>query len=354
MFIRAMQSGRHPVLAQVIPVRRCNLACTYCNEYDRTSAPVDTEEMLRRIDRLTELGASIITFSGGEPTLHPELDRLIVRVRERGAIATLITNGLLLTRERIEALNHAGLDYLQISIDNVVPDPTSHKSLRVLDKKLELLAGFAEFNVTINSVLGSALANPEDALAVAERARQLGFTSTVGLLHDGEGQSASLAEAATAIYARIRKLDRSLFSFAHQDFFQRNLIRGRGNDWHCPAGRRYLYVCEDGLVHYCSQQRGYPAIPLARYSAGDLDREGAKVKPCAPMCTVSCVHQVSMLDRFRSQPDVALDSILRARKEQDPDFREPALVRALAWMFLDAGRRRWFGKAAVWLGGARG
>src|SRR5438270_13735936 len=100
MFVRAMASPHHPILAQIIPIRRCNLACTYCNEFDKDSPPVPTAEMLRRIDKLGELGTSIITFSGGEPTLHPELDLLIQRVRQRGAIATLITNGYLLTPGR--------------------------------------------------------------------------------------------------------------------------------------------------------------------------------------------------------------------------------------------------------------
>ena len=97
MFVHTMQEGTHPVLAQIIPVRRCNLDCAYCNEYDKVSAPVELEKMLRRIDKLADLGCSIITLSGGEPTLHPELDAIISRIRERGAIATLITNGLLLT-----------------------------------------------------------------------------------------------------------------------------------------------------------------------------------------------------------------------------------------------------------------
>ena len=64
MFARAMVSPNHPILEQIIPVRRCNLACTYCNEFDRHSPPVATREMLDRIDKLGELGTSIITFSG--------------------------------------------------------------------------------------------------------------------------------------------------------------------------------------------------------------------------------------------------------------------------------------------------
>src|SRR5207253_539708 len=146
------------------------------------------DEMFRRIDKLHELGCAIITQSGGEPLLHPELDRIIARVRGGGALAGMITNGYLLTAGRIRQLNRAGLDHLQISIDNAMPDETSKKSLKVLDQKLVLLAEHAEFQVNINSVLGSSVKNPEDALAVARRALALGFTSTVGVLHDGNGQ----------------------------------------------------------------------------------------------------------------------------------------------------------------------
>ena len=45
--------------------------------------------------------------------------------------------------------------------------------------------------------------------------------------------------------------------------FQEDVADGREHNWRCRAGARYLYICEDGLVHYCSQQRGYPGIPLA-------------------------------------------------------------------------------------------
>jgi MoaA/NifB/PqqE/SkfB family radical SAM enzyme len=238
-----MHSASHPILAQIVPIRRCNLDCAYCDEYDKTSAPVPLETMLRRIDRLAELGTTIITLSGGEPTLHPDLDTLIRHIRNCGAIATLITNGLLLTPDRIRALNRAGLDYLQISIDNVAPDDASKKSLRVLDRKLEWLARYAEFGVTINSVLGAAVRNPEDAITVGRRARELGFTSTVGILHGHAGQLQPLTPDQRSVYDRFRRLGTSLFSFAHFDHFQENIGRGLANDWHCRAGGRFLYVC---------------------------------------------------------------------------------------------------------------
>jgi MoaA/NifB/PqqE/SkfB family radical SAM enzyme len=347
MFVRAMQSASHPILAQIVPIRRCNLDCAYCNEYDRTSAPVPLETMLARIDRLADLGTTIITLSGGEPTLHPDLDAIIRRIRDRNAIATLITNGLLLTPARIQALNRAGLDYLQISIDNVVPDHVSKKSLQVLDLKLEWLAQYAQFGVTINSVLGGGIPNPQDAIAVGRRARELGFTSTVGILHDHDGQLKALQPEQRNVYDGFRRLKTGLFSFAHFDHFQENIGRGLPNDWHCRAGGRFLYICEDGLVHYCSQQRGRPGIPLDRYTVEDLRREAATPKGCAPFCTISCVHQTAMLDDFREYPRETLTGILDRRRAIDPGFRTPALVGVLSWLFLDQRRRGFFGKLMV-------
>jgi MoaA/NifB/PqqE/SkfB family radical SAM enzyme len=347
MFAKAMHSARHPILAHIIPVRRCNLACSYCNEFDAVSKPVPTGEMLRRIDQLADLGTTIITISGGEPLLHPDLDALVARIRARGAIATLITNGYLLVPDRIERLNRAGLDYLQISIDNVQPDETSKKSLKVLDQKLRWLAEYAEFSVTINSVLGSSVRNPEDAHTIARRARELGFGSTVGILHDHNGQLRPLGEDQIDIYQRIIALGGGLFSFAHYDRFQNNIARGLPNEWNCRAGSRFLYICEDGLVHYCSQQRGAPGIPLAQYSAANLEQEFHRKKPCAPFCTINCVHQTAMLDSFREQPRETLAAIIERRRQHDPAFQPPPLVNLLNWMFLRNSRRGIFGKAAL-------
>src|SRR5208282_4482431 len=115
--------------------------------YDDFSKPVPVETMTGRLDQLARLGTTIVTFSGGEPLLHPELDRLISHVRNRGIIAGMITNGYLLTAQRVQQLNNAGLDHMQISIDNVMPDDVSKKSLKVLDKKLQILAEHALFHV---------------------------------------------------------------------------------------------------------------------------------------------------------------------------------------------------------------
>src|SRR5438477_1707611 len=298
MVARALASTDHPLLAHIIPIRRCNLACEYCNEFDDFSKPVLTETMFQRVDKLAQLGTSVITISGGEPLLHPELDQIIRRIRRRGMIAGLITNGYLLVAERIERLNRAGLEWLQISIDNVTPDEVSKKSLKVLDKKLELLAEHADFHVNINSVVGGGVKNPQDALTIGRRAIELGFSSTIGIIHDGDGQLQPLNEEERQVYHAMKNLEKR--SFSRINYFQDNIAQGRPNDWRCRAGARYLYICEDGLVHYCSQQRGYPAIPLEKYSTDDIRREHRTEISCAPHWTVSSVHHVSGVAMWRS------------------------------------------------------
>ncbi len=299
MIFRGLASTDHPLLAHIIPMRRCNLACGYCNEYDDHSDPVPTAIVLERVDHLSRLGTAVVTISGGEPLLHPELEQVIRHIRRHRMIAGMITNGYLLSRRRIQSLNAAGLDHLQISIDNVQPDEVSMKSLKVLDRKLQYLVEEANFRVNINTVLGSGVRNPKDALAIARRAVELGFTCTVGIIHDGSGHLKPLAPQDREIFDAVRQLGKRGYARLTK-YFQENLAAGRPNRWRCRAGARYLYVCEDGLVHYCSQQRGYPGIPLVDYTRDDIRREYLTAKACAPFCTISCVHQSSLIDFWRA------------------------------------------------------
>ena len=345
MLALSLRHATRPVAAHLIPIRRCNLACAYCNEFDDHSAPVPTSDLLRRIDLLADLGTGIVTFSGGEPLLHPELDVAIRRIRMRGMVATLITNGYLLTRGRIQALNRAGLDHLQISIDNVVPDEISKKSLKVLDRKLEWLASDAEFDVVINTVVGGGVRNPDDALVIAQRAGELGLSTTVGVIHDHSGQLVPLEQHQREIAEQIGTSGRSTFDFSSYNRFQKNLAHGRPNDWHCRAGARYLYVCEDGLVHWCSQQRGRPGIPLEQYTPADLQREYHREKACAPWCTVGCVHRVAQVDDLRRDPMGTVGEWF-APTATNRQRKMLVAVRALTWMFASGRHSAAFRSAA--------
>lgn len=229
--------------------------------------------------------------------LHPRIYEIFEHIRSLGMIAGLISNGYFMTRERIEKLNAAGLEYLQISIDNVAPDEVSQKSLKVLDRYLRNLTEYAQFHVNINSVIGGGITRPEDALDVARRAAELGFSNSLGIIHDGDGRLKPLSERETEVYETLKRFGKR--SWTHLNRFQDDLVYGRPREWQCRAGSRYLYICEDGLVHYCSQQRGRPGVPLETYTREDLEREFYSPKPCAAFCTIACVQQVAMLDNWR-------------------------------------------------------
>ena len=79
-----------PFLVQLVVTRKCNLACTYCNEFDQVSEPVPTEVLKRRIDKIRELGAFSVELTGGEPMLHPDIYEIIRYARTKGFVKVMM------------------------------------------------------------------------------------------------------------------------------------------------------------------------------------------------------------------------------------------------------------------------
>ena len=129
----------------------------------------------------------------------------------------------------------------------------------------------------------------------------------MGVIHDGRGQLKPLGAREMAVYRELRGRRSGALRLA--SLFQDNLAAGRPNQWSCRAGARYLYVDETGFVHYCSQQRGRPGIPLEAYGRADIEREYATPKACAPYCTINCVQWVGLADNWRS-PQVPLAAVV--------------------------------------------
>jgi MoaA/NifB/PqqE/SkfB family radical SAM enzyme len=287
-----------PFLVQLVVTRRCNLACGYCTEFDDFSAPVPTEVLQSRIDRIRALGAFSLEFTGGEPLLHPDLPHLISYARESGILRImLISNGFLLSEERVEALNRAGLDHLQVSVDGIEPNDVTMKTLKPLRVKLEMLARTARFKVTLSGVVGST--ESEDALEVVAFAKAHGFRPRVLLIHGSDGQL-QLDPAKRALYRRVRQAIGGRFDEAHD--YRDRLLRGEPAPFKCRAGARYLYVDEFGMVRWCAQQRERFGIPLDHYTPEELRRQFYTRKGCEAHCTVGCARTNSAPDEWRRQP----------------------------------------------------
>lgn len=287
-----------PILAQVIVTRRCNIACRYCNEFDKKSPPVPVTDMLARIDRLSELGTLAIEFSGGEPLLHPHLAEIIsYATAKKFYRRMLITNGLLLTREIIEGLNAAGLQHLQLSIDGVTENATTSKVLNNLRSQLDLLRKHRKFAVTVNSVVGAAPA--EEVEEVSDFNKINGFHSRVLVVHDHSGQ-AVLTKEQRALYSKLTaEVDRRTAAGGVTE----KLLAGEAAPFKCRAGARYLYVDEAGTVRWCSQQRIRYGKPLGAFTVADLRENFYTHKACNDRCSLGCARSCSALDQWRRQDD---------------------------------------------------
>jgi MoaA/NifB/PqqE/SkfB family radical SAM enzyme len=299
---RMLASPRRPLLVQLVVTRRCNLSCGYCHEYDTHSAPVDADLLERRIDHAAALGTLVLTLTGGEPLLHPQLDSLIARAAGRGMVCTLISNGYLLTRDWIERLNAARLSMLQMSVDNVEANELSQKSWSYVHKRLDLLRAHARFGVTINAVLGSSTV--DQTREVVNAVRDAGFYMTVGLMHDARGQidAGLLRDRLGAIYDEMQHASRKTIFHRSGEGWERAMLQDGSAPFKCRAGGRYLYVDESGRVSYCSQRRGDPGIDLLAYTAEDVEREFYRPKGCEARCTIGCARRASAFDEWRAQP----------------------------------------------------
>ena len=204
MFFRLRYS---PFLAQMVVIRRCNLSCGYCSEYDKVSEPVPVEILEERLRKLKALGTFGISLTGGEPTMHPDLPRIIRTCRElRFYRTSMISNGFFLQPELIQTLNKAGLQRMQLSIDGVKANETTQKVLNNLKKRLQWLRDHARFEVVISAVIGAC--PPEEADEVVSFVRQLGFGARVLLVHDSQGQLKLSSEDLKAFENIVDKLPR--------------------------------------------------------------------------------------------------------------------------------------------------
>ncbi len=286
-----------PWYAQLVVIRRCNLRCGYCNEYDGISNPVPLEDLKDRARRLKSLGTFAINLTGGEPSLHPDLPDLIRCCREELKFlnTSLITNGFLLDREVIRAWNHAGLQALQISIDGVRPSLGTVKVLDRLAQKLELLRDVADFKVVVSAVVGAC--PPEETLEVLRFSKKLGFRPRILFLHDAAGEIQSQGE--NEMFEEI--LDLVPNRFPEFSGYQRGLNRNGQAPFKCRGGSRYLYVNENGMVSRCSQTRQWFQKDLTDYSLEDLKAQFYAHKPCQDRCTLGCVRAASYPDSWRLQ-----------------------------------------------------
>ena len=110
----------HPVLCNYYVTYRCNAKCGFCDIWEKPSPYVSLENAEQNLKALKKLGVNVVDFTGGEPLLHREIDRLLGLAKKYGFITTLTTNGLLYPKwaEKIKGK----VDMLHFSLDSMDKD----------------------------------------------------------------------------------------------------------------------------------------------------------------------------------------------------------------------------------------
>lgn len=146
-----------PISFYICVTNRCNYNCMHCSARGRTEdRELSTDEWIKAIRDIQEMNTAIIGFTGGEPLLRDDLERLIGTIDDR-SITYLFTNGRKLSYERALSLKKSGLFGLAVSLDSA--DPGIHNEIRrdknAFDEALEAIRSSrkAGLYTMINTVL---------------------------------------------------------------------------------------------------------------------------------------------------------------------------------------------------------
>ncbi len=243
---------------------RCPLSCAYCSnplELARHASELDTATWQRVLGEAESLGILQVNLTGGEPLVRDDLEALVVTARAHDLYTNLITSGIPFDRARLGRLRAAGLDSLQLSVQDTDAQGSAWISGRdCLDAKLEVAAAARAVGLplTLNVVLHRGnIARVPAFIALAERlgAERLELANTQYLgwaLVNRDAllpTQAALSEARTvADAARERLRGKIEILFVRPDYYA-DRPRACMEGW----ARRYVVVTPDGQALPCHQ-----------------------------------------------------------------------------------------------------
>jgi PqqA peptide cyclase len=272
----AMPEAAEPVdipiglLAEI--THRCPLQCPYCSNPVALEAPAKelrTDEWARVFAEAAALGVAQVHISGGEPLARRDAVEIVRAARSAELYVNLITAAVGLTPEKADALVDAGLDHVQISIQDATSDGcnriTNYKS--AFEKKVEAARLVTErgLPLTVNAVVHRQ--NLDHIEAIIDLAESLGahrlevahsqyygwaYRNRAALMPEPEQVEAATAAVETA---RIRLKGRLLIDYVVPDYYAKYPKPCMGG-W----GRQFLAVAPGGDVLPCHAAASIPGL----------------------------------------------------------------------------------------------
>lgn len=235
---------------------RCNIRCPYCWIPKQGNIELSTNQWKQAIDRLEQYGVIHYSLLGGEPLLRDDLEEIVRYITKKGYAATVTTNGLLLTEDRLEDLARSGLFSLVVSLDKLFGPAKGDPELA-----FGLLEKAKSMGITpmIHSVI---MAGNEEIIPIlAHETTRRGCLFSCSLYQSVGGvqsrsrnnlvpDRAKVIEAFTKIKTIKQKtgLVRTTYSYIQ------NLPRYFDKGWHCnPAKSTWVAVKSDGTLLACAE-----------------------------------------------------------------------------------------------------
>jgi pyrroloquinoline quinone biosynthesis protein E len=260
---------------------RCPLKCPYCSnpvDLDAHATELSTTEWEEIFSQAAELGVVQLHLTGGEPLARKDLERLAAKARALGLYTNLVTSGVPLTRERLASLRDAGVDAVQVSVQDT--DEASADRIAgyaCLPRKLEVMAWVKELGLplTMNVVLHRANLDRVDAVvALAERvgADRLELANVQFLgwaLKNREALMPAREQLerahAVALEAKARLAGKMEVLFVKPDYFGA-YPKACMDGW----ARRFLHLMADGTTLPCHAAATIPNVAFDRAPAKPL------------------------------------------------------------------------------------
>ncbi len=157
---------------------KCNLQCKHC--YSNSGAireeELTTQQALQVVDQIADAGVTALAFSGGEPLTRSDFFEVAQHAADRGLYISVATNGTLLTKENVQKLKQAGVNYLDISIDGSCAK--THDEFRgvpgAFDKAVAGLKNCIEADLCVCIATTATKNNLEEMPAIIDLAEELG------------------------------------------------------------------------------------------------------------------------------------------------------------------------------------
>jgi MoaA/NifB/PqqE/SkfB family radical SAM enzyme len=261
---------KRPVLVHFDVTMRCNARCDFC-DYWKTDPSAKATELKSFADAARHFRPMMITFTGGEPLLRPDLEGIVAEVNRAVPVTWLsvITHGAMLSTQRAQSLWDAGMAQFCISLDYL--DERHDEARGIPGLAAKILRTVPELTgrgmtVRFNTVIKRE--NLDDVMPVVRRAAALGAGVNLSFYTDFKnGNREHLIGASER--PRLERLIADLLAFkrrhrgviSNSDWYIANMTSYLDDALHepCRSGEATIHIDPTGMVRRC------PDFPSAHH-----------------------------------------------------------------------------------------